>query len=350
MSPSCYVTKRQTQSGPRYVVRYREGGRHFPVIHAGSFKTMKEARARRDLIAGEIAAGRDPMLALRRAPQKRRQLIQVFDEFQASRVDVSASTLAVYRAACSAIVDELGEATDPATITPADVRALVTKLTVKLKPATVESYMTVLRQVLDFVSIDPNPARDRTVKLPARVKDEPTPPTARQYLAILERMPVKLRPVLVLVEQTAARIGEVVPRTWGDVDVPGNMIRLPRSGTKTRQPRWVQVPAWLMGILADTCPVEDRTASRRLFPDVTRGQVGKALERAARAAQVPVFSPHDFRHRRASLWHGQGVPAAELAKRLGHARPSMSLDVYSHVMPLDEASSEALGRLLVRSP
>ena len=35
-----------------------------------------------------------------------------------------------------------------------------------------------------------------------------------------------------------------------------------------------------------------------------------------------------------------GVPARELAERAGHARPSMSLDVYSHVMPPDELASE----------
>jgi hypothetical protein len=37
---------------------------------------------------------------------------------------------------------------------------------------------------------------------------------------------------------------------------------------------------------------------------------------------------------------------AELAERAGHARASMSLDVYSHVMPLDELSQEALETLL----
>jgi hypothetical protein len=32
----------------------------------------------------------------------------------------------------------------------------------------------------------------------------------------------------------------------------------------------------------------------------------------------------------------QGVNPRELAHRLGHAKPSMSLDVYSHVRPLRE--------------
>jgi hypothetical protein len=30
----------------------------------------------------------------------------------------------------------------------------------------------------------------------------------------------------------------------------------------------------------------------------------------------------------------------ELAERAGHSKPSMSLDVYSHVMPADEVAKE----------
>ena len=36
----------------------------------------------------------------------------------------------------------------------------------------------------------------------------------------------------------------------------------------------------------------------------------------------------------------------ELAERAGHARPSMSLDVYSHVMPTDEITAETFLPLL----
>ena len=53
------------QTGPRYVVRYRLGGRAYPLVHGGSFKTLKEAKARRDLVAGELAAGRNPADVLR---------------------------------------------------------------------------------------------------------------------------------------------------------------------------------------------------------------------------------------------------------------------------------------------
>jgi integrase len=39
-------------------------------------------------------------------------------------------------------------------------------------------------------------------------------------------------------------------------------------------------------------------------------------------------------------------PRGKLAERAGHARPSMSLDVYSHVMPPDEIAAERLLSLL----
>jgi hypothetical protein len=47
-----------------------------------------------------------------------------------------------------------------------------------------------------------------------------------------------------------------------------------------------------------------------------------------------------------SLWHFQGVPARELADRAGHSRPSMSLDVYAHVIAPDEVDPEAVARIL----
>ena len=48
------------------------------------------------------------------------------------------------------------------------------------------------------------------------------------------------------------------------------------------------------------------------------------------------FGPHDLRHRYASLKLREGVPVTDLAAQLGHARKSMTLDTYSHVL-IDEA-------------
>ena len=77
-------------------MRYRLGGRAYPVSHGGSFPTMKEARARRDLIAGELAAGRNPADLLRAMVErpKMRTFREWTDAYKASRVDLAEQTTA----------------------------------------------------------------------------------------------------------------------------------------------------------------------------------------------------------------------------------------------------------------
>ena len=54
-----------------------------------------------------------------------------------------------------------------------------------------------------------------------------------------------------------------------------------------------------------------------------------ALGRACKAAGVPDFSPHDLRHRRATLWHLAGVPVAQASSWLGHSA-NEHLKTYAH--------------------
>lgn len=90
--------------------------------------------------------------------------------------------------------------------------------------------------------------------------------------------------------------------------------------------------------IEDTCPLEDRVDDRRVFQGLNVSTARQAMSRACRLAKIPHYSPHDLRHRRLTLWHQSGVPARELAERAGHSKPSMSLDVYTHVMPVAEVA------------
>jgi hypothetical protein len=49
---SSYIVRRP---GGRWQVRYRLGGRESRIRYGGTFRTQREARARRDWIAGELA-------------------------------------------------------------------------------------------------------------------------------------------------------------------------------------------------------------------------------------------------------------------------------------------------------
>jgi hypothetical protein len=92
---SASITTRTTGKGAkRYVVRFRLDGASYPVQHGGSFRTLKDAKTRLGLVAGELAAGRNPADVLR-APVKvkRRTLGEWADAYQASRVDSAADTV-----------------------------------------------------------------------------------------------------------------------------------------------------------------------------------------------------------------------------------------------------------------
>ena len=102
-----------------------------------------------------------------------------------------------------------------------------------------------------------------------------------------------------------------------------------------------------MDAIEDTCPLEDRTAERLVFQGLNYSSARQAISRACRLAKIPNYTPHDLRHRRITLWHQAGVPARELAERAGHSKPSMSLDIYTHVMPVKEVPEERFTAVLV---
>jgi integrase len=127
------------------------------------------------------------------------------------------------------------------------------------------------------------------------------------------------------------RVGELRDLEWRDVDIAESRFRIRRGKTATAR-RWVAVPPWLIEEIALTCPPDDRTAERRVFQGFSPDVAKNVMARACKAAGIPHFHPHDLRHRYASLKIHQGVPVTDLAAQLGHARKSLTLDTYSHVL------------------
>jgi integrase len=334
---SASITTRKTKGGGRrYAVRYRRGGRYFPVEHGGSFPTVREARVRRDLIAGELAAGRNPSDAFRalREPPKMRTFSEWAKAWKESRVDVSDSTLTGYQNHLLRLEPTFGEQ-DPGTINPSDVQEWIGANS-DLKPASLARYLATFRLILDFAGIEPNPARDRNVRLPRIEVAVVEPPSAAQVETIIATVSARWRLPLRTLEQTGSRVGEVHGLEWRDVDLAESRFRV-RHGKTAAARRWIAVPEWLMEEIAATCPLEDRTPERRVFPGFSPDVAKNVMARACKAAGIPHFHPHDFRHRYASLKLREGVPVTDLAAQLGHSRKSLTLDVYSHVL-LNERS------------
>jgi integrase len=342
---SVSITRRQTNSGPRYVVRYRLGGRAYPIRHGGSFKTEREAKERVRFVSSEISQGRDPAVALRAFVDGQPIKLTVSrwrDRFLGSRIDLDENTKANYRSALKKLCERYGEQ-DPHRITAADVAEWVVGLSATHKASTVRLYVIAARLLFDFAKCDPNPARDATVKLPKRVADEPNPVPADHYLAALDALGKKWRLAIVTIEQGGLREDETVQLRWQDVDAASCKLRLPRSATKRDKNRWVTLPRWLMDAIERTCPLEDRVPERRVFQGMSGASLYQAWTRACRNARVPHYTVHDLRDRRGTIWHHvDKLVARELAERLGHSDPWMSLNVYAGAMRVEEASPERL--------
>ena len=327
---SAYIVKRKASTRRRFVVRYRLGGRAWPVVHGGSFQTMKEARARRDLIAGELAAGRNPTDILSAGVQ--RPTVKTFSEwaeaYRTSRVDYAEETTKNMGSHLKLILATFADA-DPATITSAEVQSWIATST--LKPSSLRRYLATLRAVLDFAGLDPNPARDSRVRLPREERVVVEPPSAEQVELIISNVPPRWRLPLRVLEQTGMRVGELQDLEWRDLELVESRFRVRQGKTATAR-RWVAVPIPIMEAIAETCPPDDRTPERRVFAGFSPDVAKNIMARACKAAGIAHYHPHDLRHRYASVKLAEGVPVTDLAAQLGHARKSLTLDVYSHVL------------------
>ena len=327
------ITTRTTKNGRRFVVRYRLGGRAYPVEHGGSFHTMKEARARRDLVAGEIAAGRNPADLLRAMVDRPpvRSFEQWAEEYRASRIDLGAETRKNQRSHILAMLPMFGER-DVAALTTSDVQGWVSGL--RLKPSSVRRYVATLRAILDYAGVDPNPARDGRVRMPREEHVTIEPPSGSDVEAIIVHSPARWRLALTTLAETGMRVGEMHALEWRDVDEAACRFRV-RSGKTATARRWVAVPVDLLAEIIRETPPDDRTADRRVFPGATPDAVKNIIDRACKSAGIAHYHPHDLRHRYASVQIARGVPVTTLAAQLGHSRKSLTLDTYSHVLLAD---------------
>lgn len=361
MTPAWIRPRANGDGSKSYQVLYRRGGRGFRIEHAGSFRgwpggkkegepvaalttAQQDARTRRDLVSGWLAAGLDPRIELAKLQRTLhpRKPDEWTDRWLASLHQVDEKTRRTYRYGIRAALSVI-DVTDLALVTVDECETAVGELAAKYAPKTVSTYWSAFAMLLEYAGVDPNPAQHRRIHLPKQRSKPPTPPTGDHFVQIIRRLAAKYVLPSVWIEQTALRVESIETQRWGDVDIRGGRARTTEKRGKTR---WVPVPRWLMDALEQTCPVEDRLPERKLFPGVTAAGLRSAMAAACRTAKIPHYHPHDLRHRRASMWHLNGITDAELAARLGHERASFSKDVYVHVMPVDEVPVERLEAIL----
>jgi integrase len=335
---SAFVTRIKRGGNVRFRVRYRIGGCSTPMLSGGTFKTRREANLRRDWIAGELAAKRFPDLSTHTtAPLT---FGAAADRWLGSRRDVADGTRSTYHVALGRLRPRL-QHRPLAELTPTFWNELIGELAaLPLARDSIRKTLSVAAMILDHEQVEPNPVRSPLVKLPRAEKRIVAPPTAAHVLAVHGLLPSRYRLPLVVLEATGMRIGELQALTWGDVDEPRRRWRIAEGKTGAAT-RWVTPPTVVLDAVLALCPLDDRAPTRPLFQGFSADRFRTALARAATAAGVPVFSPHDLRHRRVSMLHAAGVSWAKIGEQVGHADLVTTARTYTHVVA-DEAELDYL--------
>ena len=78
--------------------------------------------------------------------------------------------------------------------------------------------------------------------------------------------------------------------------------------------------------------------------------VTAAFKRIAIELRLPTIGVHGLRHSSATMTLASGISPKVVSQRLGHASVSITLDIYSHVLPAhDQAAADFIGRSLAEA-
>ena len=163
-----------------------------------------------------------------------------------------------------------------------------------------------------------------------------------------------------LAAATGCRRGELLALQWTDLDFNTGLLTVSKSleqtkaglrvkSTKSEDPRELGVPDWAIEVLNEHRAEQNR--DRTLFgadyvdnnlifcqpggqyysPDCLGARVVELM----RDSGLQGVTLHSLRHSHASILLSNGVPAAVVSQRLGHADQNITLSIYSHALPAD---------------
>ena len=166
---------------------------------------------------------------------------------------------------------------------------------------------------------------------------------------------------------TGLRQGELLGLKWEDIDfssgilqvkrqlqrVPGKGVRLSEPKTKAGR-RQIQLGPESVNQLIihrrrqDIEREGDRWEEHGLvFPSSVGTPTGqrnliRSFKRLLKKAGLPDIRFHDLRHTAATLMLLNGIPLIVVSRRLGHSKPSVTLDIYGHYLPGMQAEAAVM--------
>lgn len=173
---------------------------------------------------------------------------------------------------------------------------------------------------------------------------------------------------------TGMRQGELLALKWQDVDLeketltvkltlhrmPGGGLRLQKPKTKTSI-RTIRLGKESVQVLVDHKELiaKEKYLAGELWQNqdyVFPSSIGSAMDASnlwkhfrqiLKQSKLPAIRFHDLRHTAASLMLNNGVDVLVASRRLGHAKASITLDVYGHLIPSSQSGvADVLDRLV----
>jgi integrase len=177
--------------------------------------------------------------------------------------------------------------------------------------------------------------------------------TLDHALAIVEKLPAHLQPLVIVTWWSSVRLGEALALRWEDLDIDGpralidgGLVHVHRQvvtiGTdlietlpKAHSDRFVPIPVETVELLRNHKFSAGRVLpSARVFTNreglpLTPHAVGQAWRRARAKAELPQYRFHDLRHGSATLAAQSGATLYEVMQRLGHRSMNAAIG-YQH--------------------
>lgn len=266
-----------------------------------------------------------------------------------------------------------------ADVRPADMQKLYASLIASGRATTTVRYVhavtrKALQDAVEMGLLSSNPA-DRA-KRARVVTKEIVPPNMAQAQAFLRHVDDdRLRGLWHFIALTGCRRGEALGLRWSDINWDARTVTIQRTLTGTGAHRNVQEPKTarsrrtvaLSPVLVEVLrqhrkqQLIERIAAGPEWQDsgyvfttqtgewLDPGAVRKRFKVLCKAAGLPDTTRiHDLRHSLATTWLAHGVPVQVVAERLGHASIAITLSLYAHVLPNQQAkAAEEIDAIMV---
>lgn len=221
---------------------------------------------------------------------------------------------------------------------------------------TLRKVLVTLGQILNYAVrhkyLEHNPLRDAERPRDTRNEEEQeqdkiavlSPSQINEFLGKVEGQ--KYQTLFTLAVFTGARQGELLGLKWGDVDRKNNQVHIQRTFTKGQffptktkaSNRKIDLGPKVMTELKKwklACPKSELDL---IFPNEAgrpmnySNMMNRHFKPALKAAGLPEIRFHDLRHIYASLLIEQGENIKYVQSQLGHSSPTVTLNVYAHLM------------------